>query len=491
MSKMRPIKSVFLAFDGPAPFAKHHRQRIRRFSKPQSEFNTHHITSGSEFMNQLMKDMEKFIETSLGKRHFSDTAYYLSPSSRHGEAEFKIFQYINENQDLLKTQNHYIISQDSDSIFYALLSPLSNIKILKTSPSGDLVIDIDSLRKKILTQIDPKQNPKQALIDFVLLDIINGSDLLPAIRSTDFLQMWNHYRTGTGCIFNQSDNSLNLKYLNEILSVNIEPGKDWPQSLSHGYHQVREITSSFKSAKADICRDYIFNGHLDKLLENYKYTLGIEKQEEAKLRIFNLSQLFTEDNYDISKFYQGVIWHLKYYLTKCNDFSYRYHFIHGPPLKNLIEYNAVNSRINENCPDRMVNPLNPELFCLSLSNTINCKELVPEMFRPMVEKDVLFQPTVEGLKEWLNPNVLETLTKNYHKYQTTPQPFTPTTKYIFRKDSIQKFTENFEKSPNKFYFQLNQPYNRNFSTSTFRSSPMHHTSIVNMFLLKGLKLIKK
>ncbi|KAJ1412820.1 hypothetical protein B484DRAFT_352975, partial [Ochromonadaceae sp. CCMP2298] len=85
-----PQKSLVLAFDGPAPFAKLQTQRKRRRSHPESSL----ITPGTDFMNSMENVMLCYVLQRIRKPNFSNVTVFISDATCPGEGELKIIDWV-------------------------------------------------------------------------------------------------------------------------------------------------------------------------------------------------------------------------------------------------------------------------------------------------------------------------------------------------------------------------------------------------------------
>lgn len=166
IDEIRPSNTVYIAFDGVAPFAKMKQQRTRRFRSAfmelheivsKSVFSTLQITPGTEFMQFLSKYVNK---------HFAKKANIIvSASDKPGEGEHKLFQYIRENPEKHIGQNTVIYGLDADLLMLSIFhNEASNLFVYREAPefakslNADLengasyILDITQLCWSILTE---------------------------------------------------------------------------------------------------------------------------------------------------------------------------------------------------------------------------------------------------------------------------------------------------------------------------------------------------
>ena len=140
---IRPENVLFIAVDGPAPFAKCAQQRSRRFLAARdmdpNSFDTTQVSVGTEFMELLHVFLVDFIK----EKTQNDYAWKVPQviySSYHvpGEGEHKFFDYIRkecESHNEMKDLVHCIYSPDADLIFLGLQSRMPYFYILKEADS--------------------------------------------------------------------------------------------------------------------------------------------------------------------------------------------------------------------------------------------------------------------------------------------------------------------------------------------------------------------
>jgi len=143
---MRPIRSVFLAFDGVAPVAKLNQQRERRYKSwylgemetqrrrdynktaqrvgrvepPKPAWNTSSITPGTQFMNALHVKLAEHYGASLNGASLNGASIMVSSSKEPGEGEHKLFEYIREHAAEHAGVNTVIYGLDADLIMLCM-----------------------------------------------------------------------------------------------------------------------------------------------------------------------------------------------------------------------------------------------------------------------------------------------------------------------------------------------------------------------------------
>lgn len=159
---VRPQQLIYLAIDGPAPFAKQTQQRSRRFraAKESEErqrikdeaiarilasdgtvpeqgerFDSNSITPGTAFMDRLTVALEEFVCQSLASNPlWLGLRVILSDSNVPGEGEHKVMDFI-RSQRCQRGYNpntrHCIVGADADLVFLGLASFETNFTIIR------------------------------------------------------------------------------------------------------------------------------------------------------------------------------------------------------------------------------------------------------------------------------------------------------------------------------------------------------------------------
>ncbi|EGC39673.1 hypothetical protein DICPUDRAFT_18829, partial [Dictyostelium purpureum] len=237
--------TIFFSVDGPGPRSKMTTQRERRLknlnlhkllyyiNKNRDEetgendinllkhdydyleglelnvgFSTLNFTPGTSFMG-LLKSF--FIYYTKNKLSFAKNVF-ISAADRMGEGEWKIFQHIN-NSNYNLNDIITIASNDSDMILFCLLSKYNNIQIL--NKESNQVLYVNQLREAIYKESGI--NDRQAIIDFVLLSFLMGTDHLPKVSSFKMQNGWNEYCKLKKPLYNQETKLFNYENLSQVI----------------------------------------------------------------------------------------------------------------------------------------------------------------------------------------------------------------------------------------------------------------------------------
>lgn len=224
-----PLKSITLASDGSACYAKILLQRERRLQMALSKkFDPHYVDSlhfspGTTFMLKFEEEIKKYIKNKL--KDGSTLKYHISLSSETGESEIKICKFILLNHDNYPLDSHLIISNDADIVVIASsMLTVNNIFILiqKDRGQGNYIISIDTIIDHHMEIYGYNICKK---LDFALISLLNENDYLPGLGFINFDSLWNAYKKSINnyeTIVNMN-NTINVqifrKYLRSLINT--------------------------------------------------------------------------------------------------------------------------------------------------------------------------------------------------------------------------------------------------------------------------------
>lgn len=374
-----PKQTVFIAFDGVAPFAKMKQQRKRRyktqfvsniFSTTQKKWDTLKITPGTEFMKELSRRVTEYFVGSELK--YSVDNVIVSTSNEPGEGEHKIFKYIRENNFI--NDNVIIYGLDSDLFMLSIFNHkyyknayifreapeflkskinlyISNESGKKTDMKEDetFLVDIGLLSKYILVEMgftDPNR-----IYDYVFLCFFLGNDFLPQfpafnIRSHGIRVFMDVYNK----LFSKKTESFLLKYeisnnRFEICWKNVQLLIRNMSKLEHQYlleeYSLREKFDKWiwHEPKTEEDREKMFQNSpiMNRAGERY-----ICPSEEGWENRYNELLLEGLDREEISKNYlEGLEWCMLYYTEECPDWRWSYMYKYGPLFVDLLRGTMV------------------------------------------------------------------------------------------------------------------------------------------------------
>ena len=126
------FKKIILAVDGPSPYAKIILQRIRRIDTNfNSKLNSLSITPGTNFMNDICKQLLQYTLKLKSKYTFTNVDIELLSADQKDEGEIKIFQKLFKYGNINLNDTHLVVSNDADLVVLGMAcSPIKNINIL-------------------------------------------------------------------------------------------------------------------------------------------------------------------------------------------------------------------------------------------------------------------------------------------------------------------------------------------------------------------------
>jgi 5'-3' exonuclease len=376
---LNPSNTVFIAFDGVAPFAKMEQQRTRRYKSTymsqridpilrNTHNNMHHrnswttcsITPGTRFMNNLSDRVSE---------HFNKDndiilrRILVSASDIPGEGEHKMFEYLRNHNDV--SENLFVYGLDSDlimlSIFHRELT--KNIYVCREAPEFSksqldiavtassvnemLFMDIGILSNSILREMDCIVSDKHRIYDYIILCFFLGNDFLPHFPSL------NIRKSGIQILIETYREKIGSS--NDLFFISKETGNIQWRTLALF---IRELA---KHEHSHILQEYFIRDKMSK----YKYAQNTYEEREKMLSntpiIFRADELYIcpkekmwehryyrvlfskERTSDIVKdiclnYMEGLEWVYKYYTMGCPNWKWKYHYNYPPLLSDLIKY---------------------------------------------------------------------------------------------------------------------------------------------------------
>ena len=194
----RPLKSLTLALDGPAPIAKIEEQRRRRTARgrkmeggPEGKLSSLDVTIGTPFMRAVDAYLEKWAQAgcSNGSTQRLPIRVIFDPSSNDGEGEVKLFKHLVSGTRDLSADTHLVLGGDADLVLLALNSPARCVLVHDPrSRRGPGAFSADRFRAAWAHFGHPNAAPVTTVghsSDFALLALMCGNDYLPKLGSFD------------------------------------------------------------------------------------------------------------------------------------------------------------------------------------------------------------------------------------------------------------------------------------------------------------------
>ena len=213
LNTIKPLKSLVLVFDGPAPFAKMQTQKIRRAIQPENSL----ITPGTEFMTQMENVMMCYALQRMQRNDFKNLTFFISGSDCPGEGELKIVDWINNHMPSFN-DSIVICGSDSDILLQAMALPQIPQAVVfqvgsdysdafcKISSLIDNLCNYAGLYDNVAVQKSDSASPNDVdtnvklidtipslRLDLVFLFLLQGNDYLPKLRGVTMASVLKSY----------------------------------------------------------------------------------------------------------------------------------------------------------------------------------------------------------------------------------------------------------------------------------------------------------
>jgi len=372
-----PTKSVFITFDGVAPFAKMSQQRTRRYKTEFSKildqqnvenisqstplWNTTSITPGTTFMRSLTNAIHS--EFKDQEKKYNIEKIYISCSDEPGEGEHKLFDKI--RNDISTDETIAVYGLDSDLIMLSIfhIQYTKNIYVFrevpefksilpadhKFEPNEKLFLDIQLLHESIFEEMG-SLNKEQSVHDYIFMCFLLGNDFLPHfpclnIRTNGIRNIMSLYKEHIGKFENRGLVSITdgtIQWLNVKILFN-EIAKQEHRFLLHEYTlrdkmDGRIWADNTPEEKAQLLLNTpIIYRQTEKYInpkdsgwENryYKTLFHLEKK--------STNEINNKKREICINYMQGLEWVFKYYTIGCPDWKWKYNYSYPPLFTDLV-----------------------------------------------------------------------------------------------------------------------------------------------------------
>jgi len=391
---IRPTGTLFIAFDGVAPFAKMEQQRTRRYkswflskisfcegfakplggAKPRSSldvtdrrsvkstdddkekrisWNTSAITPGTNFMNNLSLRVKQAFLNKETKMKVNKII--VSGSDDKGEGEHKMYQHIRDIRNI--NDNIAVYGLDADLIMLSIfhLKYSKNIYVFRETPeffknmipeeaasNEPHFLDIRQLSVSILCEMNCKFSDQHRINDYVFLCFFLGNDFLPHfpamnIRTHGITALLDIYRINIG---NKKDKYFICPLTNKIQWQNVgeflkEVAKNEKQFLLCEYNVRKKFDKFTFPEKTPEEKDNILLNAPIIYRADEKYINPDEPYWEHRYYDTLFHKEYCNENIrEIStNYFEGLEWVYTYYTSECPNWRWKYNY-HYPPLFN-------------------------------------------------------------------------------------------------------------------------------------------------------------
>lgn len=363
---IRPTKTISIAFDGVAPFAKMEQQRTRRNKSAftasidnQSIWNTSAITPGTRFMENLSRQIEHAFQHTEHKYGVENVI--VSCSNVPGEGEHKLFQLVRD----FKVSNDTVAlyGLDSDLLMLSLfhLEYCENIYVFREAPEflksaiqieteddGDNphFLDMKHFASCLVSEMGCIDNDIRRIYDYVFMCFLLGNDFLPHfpslnIRTHGIQRLLDIYKlyvgNRNGCFLVSDSYQIQWNNVNKIIT---QLAKHEHEYITMEY-SVRDKTEKTIRREHETYADekQVLNAPIMyRTAEMYICPSQSKWESRYYKTLFpNQPTSFTIKNVCIN-YLEGLEWVLKYYTGECPHWRWKYNHHYPPLFTDLIKY---------------------------------------------------------------------------------------------------------------------------------------------------------
>lgn len=360
---IRPSDTLFIAFDGVAPFAKMEQQRTRRYKSwflsknsfdetpKKSSWNTSAITPGTEFMNRLSMQIDNAFsnkEQKLKVKHI-----IVSGSNQPGEGEHKMYQHIRDNKYI--NDNISIYGLDADLIMLSIfhLKYSKNIYVFRetpdffkhlipveSAPNEPHFLDIRQLSVSILCEMNCKFSDNNRINDYVFICFFLGNDFLPHfpsmnIRTHGITALLDIYRSFIGNYKDRyfiSPTTCKIQWTNVGIFIK-EIARNEKQFLLNECNVRKKFDKfNFLEKTTEEKETVLLNAPIIYRAEE-KYICPEEPFWKDRYYdvLFHMEYCYDNTSVICRNYFEGLEWVYTYYNSECPNWKWKYNY-HYPPL---------------------------------------------------------------------------------------------------------------------------------------------------------------
>jgi len=369
---INPDITVYIAFDGVAPFAKMEQQRTRRhktlfiskinFTNEDKveTWNTSAITPGTEFMDKLCKQISYSFNHS--ENNYKVKNVIVSCSDKCGEGEHKLFEHLRNNN--FKDNNVAVYGLDSDLIMLSIfhLKYSKNIYIFREAPeflkssipidanckdNQPHFLDIHHLSSSISNEMACKYQELHRTIDYVFLCFLLGNDFLPHfpamnIRTHGIQALLDLYRIYIGNYeerFLISKTTGKIQWRNLGILIN-EVAKREHEFLTNEYFVRNKSDKRNFLENTPQEKEEVFNNTPIVYRSIEKYICPEESYWENRYYkcLFDMKREPGNIKTLCNNYLEGLEWVLKYYSEGCVNWRWKYNYHYPPLFVDLCKY---------------------------------------------------------------------------------------------------------------------------------------------------------
>jgi len=366
---IKPSSTLYIAFDGVAPFAKMEQQRVRRYKNKfitnttsgddSNKWDTSAITPGTPFMQTLSKRIQyAFINM---EQKYRIGKIIVSGSNEPGEGEHKLFAYLRDHPCL--NENIALYGLDSDLIMLSIfhLQYCKNVYIFREAPeflkqyfpvdpSYDskmpYFLDMKVLSSSILTEMRCAHIDNHRIHDYIFLCFFMGNDFLPHfpsmnIRTHGIQVILDIYRMYIGnkpdtYIINR-DNTIQWKHVNKLVS---EIAKREHELLTIEYSSRHKLSKKRYTLSTEQDKNDYFQNvpTIYRMDEAYISPDNSQWEDRYYKTLFHCPRDKQNISNICTNYLEGLEWVFKYYSTGCPHWKWKYNYHYPPLFADLCKY---------------------------------------------------------------------------------------------------------------------------------------------------------